>query len=82
MIAPGVFDGSAWRARAWGHELMTSLCFRSLKVTASHLTQILKSQCQKRSTTVSKETYYSVKRDLGCAFDASSQSQGPSVFTR
>jgi hypothetical protein len=25
---------------------------------------ILKSQCQKRPTTVSKETYYSVKRDL------------------
>jgi hypothetical protein len=28
------------------------------------LTQILKSQCQKRPTTVSEETYYSVKRDL------------------
>jgi len=28
-------------------------------------------QCQKRPTTVSKETYYSVKRDLQCGADRS-----------
>jgi hypothetical protein len=39
--------------------------------------QILNSQCQKRPTTVSKETYYSVKRDLGCAPDTNSQKSEP-----